>query len=155
MQQFLFWTHAKQIFICGKRMNRQPVLLKMSFERVIMPVFLKNNWSLLCFPSTWKRSSLPWDCAIPLAHSSRLFQFHAPCLEALSKRELEGRHRCVCSWPLRSGNLGDKLIWFYSAWRSLLQWAVYESEKGMTGWSKSHRNESTEKEYIRQSNQKN
>ena len=37
----------------------------------------------------------------------------------------------------------------------MLQWAVYESEKGMIGWSKSQGTESTEKEYIPQSNKKN
>ena len=84
------------------------------------------------------------------------FSISCSCLEALFRRELEGRHRCVCRWHLRSGDLRDKLIsWLYSAWRSMLQWAVYESQKGMIGWSKSQGTESTEKEYIHQSNQKN
>lgn len=89
----------------------------------IAPFFLKNNRSLMCFASTWKRSSLRWDCAIPLAHSSRRSQFHAPCLEALFRRALEGRHRYVYDWLLRTGDLGGNLIlilWFFSEPKAIL-----------------------------------
>ena len=82
-------------------MKKQPTLLKMCIMWAMTPFFVRNNWSLLYFVSTWKRSSLHWDCAIPLAHCSRLSQFHAPCLGALFRREPEGRHRCVYHWPLR------------------------------------------------------
>lgn len=104
-------------------MKKQPILLTMYITWAIAPFFLKNNGSLVCFVSTWKRSSLRWDCAIPLAHSSRLSQFHAPCLEALFKRALEGRHRYVYGWLLGTGDLGGNLIlipWFFSEPKAIL-----------------------------------
>lgn len=64
-----------------------------------------------------------WEYAIPLGRSSRLSRFHVPCLEALFRRALEGRHRYVYDWLLRTDDLGGDLIlipWFFSEPKAIL-----------------------------------